>query len=281
MKIGVSLPVRELEDDLAAVKAFARAAERLGFSHLRVPDMVLRPGGGHLHEPLLLLAWIAAVTERIELVPSVIVLPSRQTALFAQAGGGAGQAFRRPGQARRRRWRQRGGIRGDGAGLPQARPTLRRATATAETSVDRRGRCIRGPLGPGARRRAEPVARAAAHPVWIGGRSTPSRSVINRMGAHADGWFGSARRTSFRPSKAPSAAPLKRLAATPTPSAPRRGWRWSAPGRRSGGSGVAGWRELGLTHPMPAPPWAAALNASRASRKAGAGRWGGGRASIH
>ena len=46
MKIGVSLPVRELGGDLAAGKAFAQAAKRLGFSHLRAPDMVLRPGGG-------------------------------------------------------------------------------------------------------------------------------------------------------------------------------------------------------------------------------------------
>ena len=33
---------------------------------------------------MMLLAWVAAATEAIELVPSVIVLPSRQTALFAK-----------------------------------------------------------------------------------------------------------------------------------------------------------------------------------------------------
>ena len=84
MKIGVSLPVREMENDLGAIKTFAQAAEELGFTHLRVPDQVLRPGSGHLHEPMTLLAFIAAVTEQIELVPSVIVLPSRQTVLFAK-----------------------------------------------------------------------------------------------------------------------------------------------------------------------------------------------------
>ncbi len=37
MKIGISLPVRELENDLEAIKAFAQAADELGFAHLRVP----------------------------------------------------------------------------------------------------------------------------------------------------------------------------------------------------------------------------------------------------
>jgi len=84
MDIGVSLPVRELQDDLVAIRTFAQEADQLGFTHLRVPDLVLRPGSGHLHEPLMLLAWVAAVTERIELVPSVIVTPSRQTVLLAK-----------------------------------------------------------------------------------------------------------------------------------------------------------------------------------------------------
>ena len=84
MKIGVSLPVRELKDDLGAIKAFAVLADELGFTHLRVPDQVLRPESGHLHEPLTLLSYLAAVTNRIELVPSVIVLPLRQTALLAK-----------------------------------------------------------------------------------------------------------------------------------------------------------------------------------------------------
>ena len=55
--------------------------ERL--AHLRVPDLVIRQAGP-LHEPLTLLAMIAGVTARIELVPSVIVLPARPTALTAK-----------------------------------------------------------------------------------------------------------------------------------------------------------------------------------------------------
>ena len=55
MKFGVSLPVREMENDLGAIKSFAQVAEGLGLTHLRVPDQVLRPGSGHLHEPMTLI----------------------------------------------------------------------------------------------------------------------------------------------------------------------------------------------------------------------------------
>ena len=84
MRIGISLPVRELQNDLAAIREFAQTAEELDFTHLRVPELVIRPNGGHLHEPLTLLSWLAALTLRIELVPSVIILPARQTALVAR-----------------------------------------------------------------------------------------------------------------------------------------------------------------------------------------------------
>ena len=84
MRIGVSLPIRELEHDLVAIRDFAQQAEELGLTHLRIPEQVLRPGVGHLHESMTMLTWVAAQTTRIELVPSVIILPSRQTVLFAK-----------------------------------------------------------------------------------------------------------------------------------------------------------------------------------------------------
>ena len=88
MKIGVSLPVRELRDDLAAIRDFAQLAEALQFTHLRVPDQIARPESGHLHEPLTLLSYLAACTRHIELVPSVLVLPVRQTVWFAKLAAG-------------------------------------------------------------------------------------------------------------------------------------------------------------------------------------------------
>ena len=84
MNIGISLPVREMKSDLTAIKDFAVAAEELGYTHLRIPDQILRPRNKHLHEPLTLLAWIAGFTKKIELVASVIVSPARQTVLLAK-----------------------------------------------------------------------------------------------------------------------------------------------------------------------------------------------------
>ena len=80
MRIGISLPVRELGNDFAAIKSFAQQAEELGFTHLRVPEQIIRSGSGPLHEPLTMMAFIAGVTKRIQLVPFVI-LPARQTVL--------------------------------------------------------------------------------------------------------------------------------------------------------------------------------------------------------
>lgn len=84
MQIGIYLPVGEMQNDLAAIREFAQTAEELGFTHLRVADLVTRPGAGHRHEALTLLAWIAGFTERIELVPAVINMPARQTVLLAK-----------------------------------------------------------------------------------------------------------------------------------------------------------------------------------------------------
>ncbi len=84
MQIGIYLPVGEMQNDLAAIREFAQTAEELGFTHLRIADLVTRPNAGHRHEALTLLAWIAGFTERIELVPAVINMPARQTVLLAK-----------------------------------------------------------------------------------------------------------------------------------------------------------------------------------------------------
>ena len=52
MKIGVSLPVRELGNDIDLIVEFAQAAEELGLTHLRVPEQVYRADSGPLHESM-------------------------------------------------------------------------------------------------------------------------------------------------------------------------------------------------------------------------------------
>ena len=98
MKAGVVYPQIELGGDKGAVKAFAQAAEDLGYDHIVIYDHVL--GAVHagrepkltgpykendpFHEPLVTYAYLAGITKNLGLTTGVIILPQRQTALFAK-----------------------------------------------------------------------------------------------------------------------------------------------------------------------------------------------------
>ena len=97
MRIGVTLPQTEMGTDPIAIRDFAQAVESLGYDHIQSLDHVLganaasRPGwqgpydhNDVIHEPFVLFGYLAAVTERVELVTSIIILPQRQTALVAK-----------------------------------------------------------------------------------------------------------------------------------------------------------------------------------------------------
>ena len=98
MNIGLSFPLTEFGHDPAAIHDFAQTAEGLGFSHIAVADHVVgvnpdRPGGWSARyytyerpfpEPLVLLSFMAGVTQKIELCSSIVILPQRQTALVAK-----------------------------------------------------------------------------------------------------------------------------------------------------------------------------------------------------
>src|SRR3989440_11163010 len=95
MQIGVTFPQTEIGADPVAIRDYAQAVEGLGYKHLVVFDHVLgadptnRPGWrGYtyrdmFHEPFVLFGFLAALTQ-LELVPAVIILPQRQTALVAK-----------------------------------------------------------------------------------------------------------------------------------------------------------------------------------------------------
>ena len=97
MEIGAVLPHNEIGTDPAAIKAYVQGVEGMGMTHLLIYDHVLgaerdRPGGfegpydNHVafHEPMTFLAYVAALTERLELVTTVLILPQRQTVLVAK-----------------------------------------------------------------------------------------------------------------------------------------------------------------------------------------------------
>lgn len=98
MHLGVVYPQIELGGSPDAVRAFGDAAEGLGYTHLVAFDHVL--GAVHadrepallgpytehdpFHDPLMMFAYLAGRTSRLEFVTGVMILPQRQTALVAR-----------------------------------------------------------------------------------------------------------------------------------------------------------------------------------------------------
>lgn len=96
-KVGVVYPGFEMEQDPLAIRDFAQAVEAMGYSHIVAYDHVLgaditnRPdwqgpydADDAFFEPFTLFSYLAGLTETLELVSGIFVLPQRQTALFAK-----------------------------------------------------------------------------------------------------------------------------------------------------------------------------------------------------
>ncbi len=199
MKLGVVFPQTEITSDPAAVKEYAQAAESLGYNHLLAFDHVLganadsRPGWSgayrhtdQFHEPFVLFGYLAGVTERIELVTGVIILPQRQTALVAKqtaavdvlSGGrlrlGIGVGWNAV------EYEALGENFGDRGMRSEEQIELMRRLWTEElvTFEGRWHKITDAGINP------LPVQRPI--PVWFGGRAPQTISRIARMG---DGWF--------------------------------------------------------------------------------------------
>ena len=97
MEIGAVFPHNEIGTDPQAIKDYAQGVEELGVTHLLIYDHVLgadriRPGGFEgpydkdvaFHEPFTTFAFIAAVTKKLEMITTVMILPQRQTVLVAK-----------------------------------------------------------------------------------------------------------------------------------------------------------------------------------------------------
>ena len=97
MKLGVVYPQIELRGDPQAVRQIGTTVESLGYDYLLAYDHVL--GATHdreprltgpynerhpFHDPLVMFAHLAALTQRIELVTGILILPQRQTVLVAR-----------------------------------------------------------------------------------------------------------------------------------------------------------------------------------------------------
>ena len=200
MQLGVVFPQNEIGEDPGAVRAFAEAAEDLGYAHLIFYDHVLgadtrrRPDWqgpySHedtFHEPMVTFGYLAALTSRIELVTGVIILPQRQTALVAKqaaqvdvlSGGrlrlGIGIGWNDVEyEGLNENFHDRGK-------RSEEQVELLRALWTDEV-VDFQGRWH---SIPGAGIKPLPVQRPI--PIWFGGGR--SDCVLRRIARMGDGWF--------------------------------------------------------------------------------------------
>src|SRR5579863_9320419 len=103
MQLGVSFPIFEIGTDVGRIKAFLQAVDGLGFDYVTNIDHVLgvdkdsHPGYDPIpgfpahyflynpfHEMFTLFAFAAAVTERVKLFSTILLLAQRQTGLVAK-----------------------------------------------------------------------------------------------------------------------------------------------------------------------------------------------------
>lgn len=97
MKIGIIYPQTELKGDPNALRRIGLAAEELGYDHLLAYDHVL--GATHdrepklmgpytdqhpFHDPFVMFAYLAGITQRIEFATGILIMPQRQTVLVAR-----------------------------------------------------------------------------------------------------------------------------------------------------------------------------------------------------
>ncbi len=98
MKLGLVYPQIELGGDPDAVRILGRGAEELGYDYLLAYDHVV--GAEHadrepalwgpytekdpFHDPFVLFAYLAGLTEKLEFASGVLILPKRQTVIVAK-----------------------------------------------------------------------------------------------------------------------------------------------------------------------------------------------------
>jgi probable F420-dependent oxidoreductase len=209
VRVGIKFPTREIGDDPAVMREWASAATALGFDHICLIDHVLGADpevwpdwdrqwpvdrsvrkaytvDTPFHEAFVMMAYFAALAP-LELSTGIMILPQRQTALFAKqaaeidllAGGklrlvvavgwnpveydALGQEFTRRGRRMDEQIR------------------LLRLLWTQRT-VDFKGEFdeVRG-AG------IQPLTVQRPIPLWIGGFS---RRTLERVGRLGDGWLG-------------------------------------------------------------------------------------------
>jgi probable F420-dependent oxidoreductase len=248
MKFGISLPVRELGDDIGAIKAFAQAAEELGLTHLRVREQIIRPGSGALHEPLTMMTLIAGATSTIELVPSVLILPARQTALVAKQAasldrlsGGRLRLGIGVGKDAAEYEALGADFSNRGARCEEQMTLLKRLWTEESLSFDGRWHKI-------SNAGINPLPIQTPIPMWIGASAVPVQRVRRRIGTLADGWFVLASPEEYPTIRDDIHRAAEAAGRDPATIGAEAGVAVVGPREHEWKSRVAGWRDMGLTH---------------------------------
>lgn len=102
MRFGFNIAIRGPLADTQTLTVLAQRGEALGFTHLAIPDHVVIPrsilstypysqsgkmagaADGHCMEPLTVMSWVAAITRRMRLLTSVMVVPHRPAVYTAK-----------------------------------------------------------------------------------------------------------------------------------------------------------------------------------------------------
>jgi probable F420-dependent oxidoreductase len=199
MKIGTFFPQLEFGTDPGLIREFGTMTEELGYDFLEAMEHIVgvsratRPGFSgpydhtcEFHEPFVLLSYIAAVTQRIELATAILVLPQRQTALVAKqtaeldvlSGGrvrlGVGIGWNR--------WEFEAlgaDFRTRGRRIEEQIALLRALWADPLVDFEGEWESVRA-AG------INPLPVQKHIPIWFGGMADP---VLRRIGRMGDGWF--------------------------------------------------------------------------------------------
>ena len=216
MALGVVFPQLDPDAEPDAVAGWAVAAEEAGYDYAVAFDHVfgadpdhagvLRdPGERTRHEPLVLFAYMAAVTSRLRFLTGVLVLPPRQAALAAKQAAelavlsagrlwlGVGVGSQRPPfdalnvdyHSRGKRIEEQ---------LVLMRSLWERPSVSYEGRFHRVSAAGVNPRPPG-----------GSVPLWMGGGAP---AVFSRIARHADGWLITPR---LRGSPGALAGPLAEL----------------------------------------------------------------------
>ncbi len=191
MRVGVALPNFSKLGTRDVLADVAREAEALGYDSIWTTDHVMMTTGqeepyGHILEALTALTYAAALTERVKLGVSVIVLPQREPVLLAKqvatldnlSGGrvivGLGAGWNQ------REFQYLGASFDDrGKRLDEYIGALRELWTSPEPRFD--GQFVRFSEALFSPRSAQPNGI----PIWIGGGSP---AALRRSATLADGW---------------------------------------------------------------------------------------------